>query len=488
MLDAVKIHPEDDVMVALHDLPAGTEVEGIVLLEDVKQAHKFAIHDMKAGELLHKYGNVIGRLKCDVKKGQWIHSDELGTALDEAPTYHYQKGKVTPKKESQRTWQGYLREDGRAGTRNDLFLIPTVGCVNLQLQTLREKFLELHPEMKGRVQIANHPYGCSQLGGDFENTASLLSGIAHNPNAGGVLVLGLGCENNRLSEFVKRLSDIPEKRLRYFNSQDYEDEIEHGLAMLEELYFNMKDDSRVTLPLSKLTLGLKCGGSDGFSGLTANPLLGLAADEIGACGGQVGLTEVPEMFGAEQDLMNRAKDEATYKKVVALIENFKAYYARNNQPCYENPSPGNKDGGITTLEEKSNGCVLKGGHLEVEDVLDYGERFHSPGLSLLNGPGNDIVASTNLLAAGATIICFTTGRGTPFSSIVPTLKLATNHKLASFKSNWIDFDCQVVFEKGFEEAKEELLDLIVRVASGEKSKGEEHGMAQIALFKTGVTL
>ncbi len=490
MNDFIKISEKDDVIVALKDFKAGDVVSDITLLDDVKMGHKIALHDMEKGHHLIKYGNVIGVLSQDVKKGNWIHSHNLKTSLEEGePTYYYKKEVVENVKPSNKTWWGYVRDNGKVGTRNDLYLLPTVGCINNVVEDIKFEFLTKHPEMKGRVKVLAHPYGCSQLGDDLVNTRRLLVGLAKNPNAGGVLIIGLGCENNRMQDFLAELGPVDEKRVKHYLAQEHEDEIGYGLSLLEDIYSVMKDDKRTEVPLSKLVLGLKCGGSDGFSGLTANPLVGLVSDVVGASGGTVALTEVPEMFGAEQMLMNRAKDEKTFKKVVSLIENFKAYYARNNQPCYENPSPGNKDGGITTLEEKSNGCVLKGGHLEIEDVLDVGDPIVCNNLNLVNGPGNDLVASTNLTASGCTILFFTTGRGTPFGTLAPTIKVATNHKIAEFKKDWIDFDGGKMLDMDKYAVRDELLDLLLDVASGkEMAKSERNDRGLIALFKTGVTL
>jgi len=488
MNEAIKIHEKDDVLIALRPFKKGEVVEGLTLLSDIPQGHKIALRDLPAGHRVLKYGNVIGILSAPVKKGEWIHSHNLRTSLEERPIYHYAKETVAPVKASSFTWKGFLRFDGRAGVRNDLYLIPTVGCINGTVESIKTAFIVSHPEMAHRVMILTHPYGCSQLGDDLSNTRRLLSGLASNPNAGGVLVIGLGCENNRLAEFMPLLNRVDPKRLRSYNAQEVADDVAYGLSMAEELYDIMKKDVRVDLPLSKLSIGLKCGGSDGLSGLTANPLVGLVSDLIGGAGAQVALTEVPEMFGAEQALMNRARDEGTYHKIISLINDFKDYYAANHQPCYENPSPGNKDGGITTLEEKSSGCILKGGHLEVEDVLKIGEPLIKGGLNLIDGPGNDIVASTNVAAAGASILIFTTGRGTPFGSIIPTIKVATNHTLASSKPSWIDYDGERAFDLGFPAARDELLALLLRVASGEETQAEKHGIASIALFKSGVTL
>lgn len=484
-----QIDPADDVIILLRDAKKGEIIDGITLLDDVPQGHKVACHDLPKGAFLHKYGNVIGLLSHPVKKGQWVHSHNLVTSLNvTSPHYVYEKAIPAPAKADKRTFDGYLRKDGRAGTRNDLFIIPTVGCVNGTCALIKKAFLLEHPGMEEHVYVLNHPYGCSQLGDDLSTTQKILVGLAKNPNAGGTLLVGLGCENNRLSSFLLALEPFDHERILSFQAQDVKDDVATGLLDADQLYERMKKDRRVPLPLSYLTLGLKCGGSDGLSGLTANPLLGLVSDVLGASGAKVALTEVPEMFGAEQALMNRCHDEATFKKSVALIENFKAYYERNHQPCYENPSPGNKDGGITTLEEKSSGCILKGGHLEINDVLDVGAPITRAGLTLVNGPGNDIVAATNLAAGGANVIVFTTGRGTPYGSVVPTIKVATNHRLAEAKPAWIDYDGERALDLGFPAAQEELLSLLIRVASGQETQEERSDMAQIAIFKTGVTL
>jgi altronate hydrolase len=489
MNDTLLITPRDDVLVALRALKKGETVNSITLLDDIPMGHKIARADMKKGHALIKYGNVIGILSQDVRKGQWIHSHNLKTSLGTAePKYVYQRAVLPEETPSPKTWLGYLRKDGSAGTRDDFYLIPTVGCINSVVLQMKEAFVTTHPEMKGRVKLLSHPYGCSQLGDDLSTTRKLLAGLARNPNAGGVLLVGLGCENNQMDDFLKYVGSYDEERVSHFLCQEHSDEIAYGLSEMERIYAVMKTDQRIALPLSKLSLGLKCGGSDGFSGLTANPLVGLVADVLGASGGKVCLTEVPEMFGAEQQLMNRASDEAVFRKTVALIQNFKAYYARNKQPCYENPSPGNKDGGITTLEEKSSGCVLKGGNLEIKDVLDIGDHLTEDHLSLVNGPGNDLVACTNLVAAGCTILFFTTGRGTPFGTLVPTIKIATNHQLASFKADWIDFDGGRMLDEDPLKVRDDLLDFLIAVASGRHVSSESGEEGLIALFKTGVTL
>lgn len=488
MKKTLLIDEKDSVIIALTPIKKGEVVEGITVLDDIPMGHKIARTDIAKGDPVIKYGHIIGRASVDIKKGNHIHSHNLVTHLEETESYKYQKKVIEKGQKFDLTFEGYIREDGRVGIRNDLYIIPLVGCVNAIVKMAQDELKNRHPEMSDSIKVLSHPYGCSQLGDDLQTTKLVLQGLAHNPNAGATMIVGLGCENNRLSEFTKDFAPIPSDRFSSFNLQEVEDEYEHLVSEGERLIANLKKDVRKEVPLSKLTVGLKCGGSDGFSGLTANPLVGRVCDIVGANGGKVALTEVPEMFGAEQLLMDRAEDEKTFTKVVDLINNFKNYYAKNGQPCYENPSPGNKDGGITTLEEKSLGCVLKGGSLEVEDVLDIGEPITHDGLTLVNGPGNDLVASTNLAAAGCSLLIFTTGRGTPFGSVIPTIKVATNHILAERKKNWIDFDAGSVFENGFDVEAQNMLKLIIDTCSGKKTKSEENGACDIAIFKTGVTL
>lgn len=486
--DTVHIDKNDSVVVALRAIKKGEVIDDITVLEDIKPGHKIAIKDIAKGDAVIKYGSIIGKATEDIKRGSWIHSHNIRTTLEEGASYSYNPVEVPSLTPIKRTFSGYLREDGRAGTRNDLYIVPLVGCCNSSVRRLKEMIVEEGLMAKSSIKVLEHPYGCSQLGEDHENTRHLLAALAANPNAGATMIVGLGCENNRLGDFMKIFKPASPTRVRAFNLQDHDDDLGYMLEKAKELIALLKEDKREEIDISKLVIGLKCGGSDGFSGLTANPLVGRSMDQLGADEVKIALTEVPEMFGAEQQLMNRAKDEETYNKVVDLINDFKDYYRRNNQVCYENPSPGNKEGGITTLEEKSLGCVRKGGLLKVVDVLDYAEPIKKAGLTLVNGPGNDIVASTNLAAAGATLLIFTTGRGTPLGGVIPTIKVATNHDLARRKKKWIDFDAEIALDIGFEKASEELIDLIIRVASGEDTANESYLSGDIALFKSGVTL
>ena len=445
---------------------------------NLSDGHKYALCDIKRGENIIKYGNPIGHATSDIKKGEHIHNHNMKTNLSGVIEYKYTPFEDKSEKATDiPTFMGYVRDNGDVGIRNDIFIIVTVGCVN--------KVAERLATLTGAVAFT-HPFGCSQLGDDQTTTQLILRGIVNHPNAGGVLVLGLGCENNNIDVFKNVLGEWNDKRVKFLNCQDFDDEIEEGVRLINELKEYANKFERQPIPVSKLRIGLKCGGSDGYSGITANPLVGRVSDKLISMGGSCVLTEVPEMFGAEHLLMARAENVEVFNNIVSLINNFKEYYERHNQVIYENPSPGNKKGGITTLEEKSLGCVQKAGSSAVVDVLDYGDTIRKNGLSLLNGPGNDIVAITNLFAAGVHLILFTTGRGTPVGSGVPTVKIATNNSLATRKFAWIDFDASPTLDG--QELTNELFNYIIQVANGEKTQNEIHGYKEISIFKDGVTL
>ena len=444
---------------------------------NIEDGHKYALCDIKADENIIKYGEPIGHAVCDIKKGEHVQSHNMKTNLSDKIEYSYtQYEDKTDYKKSDATFMGYKRKDGSVGIRNDIWIVNTVGCVN--------KTAEKIAKLTG-AKCFLHPFGCSQLGDDHKTTQLILKGLVNNPNAGGVLVLGLGCENNNIPEFKKVLGEYDEDRVKFLICQDVSNEVAEGVKIVSELQEKANKIKRQPVNISELKVGLKCGGSDGLSGITANPLVGRFCDKLAQVGGKCVLTEVPEMFGAEHLLMRRCKDEATFNKTVDLINNFKDYFTRHNQVIYENPSPGNKAGGITTLEEKSLGCVQKGGLATVVDVLSYGDTVTKNGLSLLNGPGNDIVAITNLMAAGVNMILFTTGRGTPVGTGVPTVKISTNKNLAEKKSNWIDFDASSLIER---DLTEELFDFVIDIANGKQAKNELNGYEEISIFKDGVVL
>ncbi len=492
MKKTIVITPNDSVGVALAPLKKGEEYEGVTLVEDIEKGHKFALKAIKAGERVIKYGEVIGKATKDIAVGEHIHSHNMATNLEGTLTYSYNKKEIAKAPDyKSRKVNVYERKTGEVGIRNELWVIPTVGCVNAQARAIVEAFNKKHGDIDGidGVFTFTHPYGCSQIGEDHNRTKMILQRMVKHPNAGGVLVLGLGCENNRMDVFRETLGDYDADRTEFLIAQDVEDEIAEGVKLLEKLCEKAKGDRRVEKDISCLKVGLKCGGSDGLSGITANPLVGRFSDYIATVGGTTVLTEVPEMFGAEQLLMDRAKDEATFDKIVHLVNGFKEYYQKHDQPVYENPSPGNKAGGITTLEDKSLGCTQKSGSREVCDVLFDGDKLTSHGLNLLNGPGNDMVAVTNLASAGCHMVLFTTGRGTPFGGFVPTIKIATNSDLAGRKKNWIDFNAgSIVTGDTFEQKLEELIDLVVETANGKKTVNERYNSRDIAIFKTGVTL
>lgn len=483
------INPLDNVAVALADLVKGELAEGVTLAEDVKKGHKFALRPIANGENIIKYGVPIAHATKDIAVGEWVHTHNVKTNLSENLEYEYAPVQCDLKPAKMRQVNVYPRANGDVGIRNEIWVIPTVGCVNGQVKEIIETFKAEYGEQGfDGVFTFTHPYGCSQLGDDHERTKLILQKMVRHPNAGGVLVVGLGCENNQMDAFRASLGEVDESRVKFLVCQEVEDEIGAGVELLHQIAEVVKEDRREERDISCLKIGLKCGGSDGLSGITANPLVGRLSDYIVSVGGTSVLSEVPEMFGAEQQLMNRCKDRETFEKAVKLINDFKDYFRSNGQPVGENPSPGNKAGGITTLEDKSCGCTQKSGSGPVSDVVFDDGFVTAKGLNLLNGPGNDMCAVTNIAAAGCHLVLFTTGRGTPFGGFVPTIKVATNSELASKKANWIDFNAGAVLESDFDTQLEKFIDLIVAVANGQKTKNELNNTREIAIFKTGVTL
>ncbi|NCB63947.1 MAG: altronate dehydratase [Clostridia bacterium] len=491
MKNAIQIHRSDNVAVALRTLKAGTEELGVVLNQEIPTGHKFALTAIHAGEKVVKYGLPIGRAGLEIAPGAWVHTHNVRTNLSEEAHYLYSPTKARLSPAEPRTFSGYLRHNGAAGVRNELWIIPTVGCVNDVCKILERENADLAAQygLDG-VYHFSHPYGCSQMGDDHKQTRALLAALCRHPNAGGVLVVGLGCENNKMEEFRALFDADCRDKLRFMVCQQEDDELAAGGKLLRELAEYAAGFRREPLPCSKLVVGMKCGGSDGLSGITANPTVGAFSDKLIAMGGSTILTEVPEMFGAESLLFDRCKDAATFDQAVNMAEGFKGYFVSHGQVVYENPSPGNKDGGITTLEDKSMGCVQKGGSAPVTDVLGYGESVSTPGLNLLSGPGNDLVSATALTAAGANLILFTTGRGTPFGAPAPTLKISTNTPLFEKKRHWLDFNAGTVAEgESLDAASDRLLDLVFSAADGAyRTRAETYGQRGIAIWKDGVTL
>ncbi len=492
----IKINPADSVVVCLQAMKQGDVIsidgQQITVNQDTPAGHKVLITDTPEGTDIIKYGYPIGHAMQDLKAGDWVNEDNLKTNLSGTLEYTYQpvKEKLNIENEN-RTFKGYVRRNGDVGVRNEIWIVPTVGCVNgiaeRLAQQLRQETGEEHVDA---IYTWHHNYGCSQLSGDHENTRKILRDIVLHPNAGAVLIVGLGCENNQPDQFVELLGDYDKERIKLMVTQKIDgDELEAGMEILRSLYAVAKQDKRVDVPVSKLRIGLKCGGSDGFSGITANPLVGEFSDWLVAQGGTSVLTEVPEMFGAETILMNRCENEQLFKETVSLINNFKEYFISHGEPVGENPSPGNKAGGISTLEDKALGCTQKCGRAPVSGVLEYGDILRNNGLNLLSAPGNDLVASTALASCGCHIVLFTTGRGTPFGTFVPTMKISTNPTLAERKPNWVDFSAgQLIEGRTMKQLVPEFIDKVLSVASGEKARNELNGYREISIFKNGVTL
>lgn len=493
MQEIIKINTNDNVAVALKPIAKGTTLDvagaAVTTVEDIPQGHKFAIKAIKKGEAVIKYGFRIGYIQADVEVGAWIHTHNLKTALGELLEYSYNPTGVDIEPSEDAYFDGYMRENGKVGVRNEVWIVPTVGCVNSIAKAIEATAKMVKPEGVEEVVAFPHPYGCSQTTDDQENTRIILADLINHPNAGAVLVLGLGCENSRIEVLKNYIGEYNSDRVKFLQVQDVGDEQEVAAELMEELMEYASAFKREKINAKELIVGMKCGGSDGLSGITANPTVGVFSDILISKGGTTILTEVPEMFGAETLLMDRCSNKELFDKTVFLINDFKNYFTENGQEIYENPSPGNKDGGITTLEDKSLGCTQKSGNSLVKGVLAYGEQVETKGLNLLSAPGNDLVASTALAASGAHIVLFTTGRGTPFASPVPTVKISSNSLLAGKKSNWIDFNAgRLVEGMSMDELSKELFDYVLAVASGKLVKAEEAGFHDLAIFKKGVTL
>ena len=491
----LKINPADSVVVCLSPKKKGEiiDVDGrqITINQDTPAGHKVLIKDVTKGEYIIKYGYPIGHAMEDLKAGDWVNENNLKTNLSGTLEYTYNPVTETLKyNKENRIFKGYVRKNGDVGIRNEVWIVPTVGCVNgIAERLVKQLQKETHGEGVDNIYAWHHNYGCSQLSEDHENTRKVLRDICLHPNAGAVLVLSLGCENNQPEDFMAMLGDYDKDRIKLLVTQRVDDEMEAGMEMLRELYDIASKDVRTEVPVSKLRVGLKCGGSDGFSGITANPLVGEFSDWLVAQGGTSVLTEVPEMFGAETILMNRCTTTALFDQTVSMINNFKNYFLSHGEPVGENPSPGNKAGGISTLEDKALGCTQKCGKAPVSGVMEYGDRLQNPGLNLLSAPGNDLVAATALASCGCHLVLFTTGRGTPFGTFVPTMKIATNPDLARRKANWIDFSAgQLIEGRTMQELVPEFIDKVLAVASGQLAKNEENDYREISIFKNGVTL
>lgn len=490
MPDFIRIHPSDNVAVALHAIPAGTVFEGVTASTDIPQGHKMALVDLVENDQVMKYGFSIGHATAAVTAGDWVHTHNMVTNLEGEMEYTYNPNVNFPEPQKAGSFMGFRRKDGKVGIRNEIWIIPTVGCVNDVAKALVKENQDLVTGTIDGLYTFTHPFGCSQTGHDHAQTRKLLAALTRHPNAAAVLVLALGCENLTHEQFLEELGEFDSDRVKFLTCQHVDDELVAARELLEQCAAFAGQFQREEISASELVIGMKCGGSDGLSGITANPTVGRFSDMLVAQGGSTVLTEVPEMFGAEGFLMDRCVNGEVFQKAVEMINGFKAYFIRHNEVVYDNPSPGNKQGGITTLEDKSCGCVQKGGSAPIMDVIGYGDAVTTKGLNMLYGPGNDLVSATALTAAGAHMVLFTTGRGTPFGAPAPTMKLATNTPLATKKRTWIDFNAGVVADgtRTLDEAAQDLMDLVLEVASGKQTKTEEKGFREISIFKDGVVL
>ena len=490
MADFIHIHPNDNVAVALHPIAAGTVFEGVTANADIPQGHKMALQAMAENDQVMKYGFSIGHAVAAIQPGDWVHTHNMKTNLSGEIEYTYNPNITPPAPVEAATFRGFRRKDGKVGIRNEIWIIPTVGCVNDVAKALVKDNQDLVTGTIDGLYTFTHPFGCSQTGEDHAQTRKLLAALTRHPNAAAVLVLQLGCENLTHEQFAAELGEYDADRVKFLTCQQVEDEYTAGREILTQLAAFAGQFEREEISASELVIGMKCGGSDGLSGITANPTVGRFSDLLVSMGGSTVLTEVPEMFGAEGFLMDRCINEEVFHKAVNMINGFKNYFIRHNEVVYENPSPGNKAGGITTLEDKSCGCVQKGGSAPIMDVIGYGDAVTTKGLNMLYGPGNDLVSSTALTAAGAHMVLFTTGRGTPFGAPAPTMKIATNTPLATKKHGWIDFNAGVVADgqRTLDEAGADLLELVLEVASGKQTKTEQKGYREISIFKDGVVL
>lgn len=496
MKKLIKINVTDNVVVTLEDIYQGDcfDIDGttITASADIARGNKMAIEEIAAKQNVIKYGNAIGYATEFIPCGALVHTHNVKTNLSTTDDYRYLPN--FPQQDetglADRSFLGYPREDGQVGIRNEIWVIPTVGCVNgIAKQAIKQFTAQFSKLECDGVYLFPHNYGCSQLGDDHENTRNILADMVKHPNAGGVLVIGLGCENNQIAPFKELVGEVDDRRVKFMVAQQEDNEIEAANKLLDEIYQTVRQDTRQTTPIGKLNVGLECGGSDGLSGITANPLLGLFSDYLIEKGGTSVLTEVPEMFGAEHILFERCINQLTFDKAVAMVNDFKQYFIDHNQPIYENPSPGNKKGGITTLEDKSIGCTQKAGSSKVVDVLHYADRLSQSGLNLLSAPGNDAVATSALAASGCHMVLFSTGRGTPYGGFVPTVKLATNTELANKKKHWIDFNAgQLIDGVPMEELLQQFIELVIDIASGKQTKNECNEIRELAIFKSGVTM
>jgi altronate hydrolase/galactarate dehydratase len=490
----IKLRADDNVVIALRALPAGTELEGVsgALLAPVHPGHKIACKLIPAGENVVRYGQIIGQAKADIQPGEHVHSHNLGMEGHSLQDHEFasQNTPLAPI-EAGRTFQGYRRADGRTGTRNYIGILTSVNCSGSVAQFVAEAaerngLLDRFPNVDGVVPIV-HGTGCG-MSGENEGYAALfrtLSGYAQHPNFGGILLIGLGCEVMQVSDLVGGRPIRSDGALRYMTIQQQggtRRTIEKGLEELEGIAQIANKATRSPAPISDITVGMQCGGSDGYSGITANPALGYASDLLVRHGGTTILSETPEIYGAEHLLTSRAETASVGEKLLERVRWWEDYTARNGGEMDNNPSPGNKRGGLTTILEKSLGAVAKGGTAPLAGVYEFGEQVDRKGFVFMDSPGFDPCSVTGQVASGANLVVFTTGRGS-VSGYKPTpcIKLATNSDMYGRMSEDMDLNCGDIVTDGvsIEEKGEELLELMIRVASGEKTKSEQLGFGGV---------
>ncbi|MBX3252931.1 MAG: altronate dehydratase [Chitinophagaceae bacterium] len=520
----LKIHPKDNVLVALTNLKKGEVIEhdgnNYTLVDDVDAKHKFFMADMKAGDSVYMYGVLVGKIQFDVPKGGRMTTDNTKHAADpysyRAVKYDWHAPDVS--KFAGRTFNGYKRSDGRVGTANYWLFLPTVFCENRNLDVIREALhnelgyavtdkyksyakslvdafkdgvdlssvdiTALEPDPKQRrvfknidgIKFLNHQMGCGGTRQDAKTLGELLAAYSDHPNVGGITILSLGCQNLQVQDYLKYLKERNpgfDKPLYVFEQQQSQSEeqlVAEAIRKTFEGLVELNKIERTPAPLSELCVGVKCGGSDGFSGISANPAVGYCADLLVGLGAKVLLAEFPELCGAEQELIDRSVDEATANKFITLMRNYDELAHKVGSGFHMNPSPGNIKDGLITDAIKSTGAAKKGGTSPVVDVLDYTEKVKKPGLSLVCTPGNDVEATTGKTASGSTLILFTTGLGTPTGNpVCPTIKVATNSSLAKRMKDIIDIDTGGIIEgeKTIEQMGEEILEYCIKAASGE---------------------
>jgi altronate dehydratase len=487
------LHPQDNIAVALADIPAGEidSATGVKVLQSVKQGHKIAIAAIGAGQNVLRYGQTIGQATADIVAGEHVHVQNLGMGEHTNDYAHATEAKPLTAIPDVRTFNGYHRADGSVGTRNYLGILTSVNCSGSVAKFIAEAaeksgLLDAFPNIDGIVPIT-HGTGCGMSGENegYETLFRTLSGYAQHPNFGGILLIGLGCEVMQVSDLVGGRAIRADGALRYMTIQHEggtRKTIQKGLAELRSIAQLANTATRQPAPVSHLTVGMQCGGSDGYSGITANPALGVASDLLVRHGGTTILSETSEIYGAEHLLTRRAATVAVGEKLIARVRWWEDYTARNHGEMDNNPSPGNKRGGLTTILEKSLGAVAKSGSAPLTDVYLFGEKIDKKGFVFMDSPGFDPCSVTGQIASGANLIVFTTGRGS-VSGFMPTpcIKIATNSEMYARMSDDMDINCGDIVSDGatLSDKGRDIFEMFIAIASGGQTKSEELGFGGV---------